>query len=406
MAENRTGKILVLTSTFPRWNDDHEPRFVEHLCQELSATHSITVLAPHYPGASRFETIRHGERTFDVYRYRYFIPALQKLAYDGGMLTNVRGNWLKVLLVPFFLAALLRNVARLNRRLQFDAIHAHWIVPQGIIAAIYSAIWRSAPPFVVTSHGGDLYALRGKLFTAMKRWVLRRANTVTVVSKAMRDDCQLLGIDAERIRIAPMGVDLQETFVDTAGEKNGLVFAGRLVEKKGVTYLLDAMQNLRNTHPDLRLTVVGEGPDRSILEAQVARLRLQNHVKFVGGQTQASLAAILQASEIAVMPSVVAATGDQEGLGLVAIEAMGCGCAVVASDLPAIRDSVVHEKTGLLATPGSADDIARQIDRLLNDKALARSLAANARGIALQQFDWPVVGRRYAALFSELGEDS
>ena len=102
------------------------------------------------------------------------------------------------------------------------------------------------------------------------------------------------------------------------------------------------------------------------------------------------------------MPSVVAASGDQEGLGLVAIEAMGCGCAVVASDLPTVRDSVSDGETGLMVSPGDPSDLAAKIATLLVDDELTAKLAANGRRYALEHFDWQRVGDGYAQLIKRM----
>jgi glycosyltransferase involved in cell wall biosynthesis len=102
------------------------------------------------------------------------------------------------------------------------------------------------------------------------------------------------------------------------------------------------------------------------------------------------------------MPSIVAKSGDQEGLGLVAVEAMGCGCAVVATDLPAVRDTVQHGKTGLVARAADAEDLAAKIETLLDDDALRLRLAKDGNEFARERFDWSVVGADYASLISRL----
>jgi glycosyltransferase involved in cell wall biosynthesis len=397
-------KILVLASTFPRWKDDVEPRFVEYLCEKLAATHSVTVLAPHYPGAKIHEKLGADENDFEVYRFRYFVPSLQLLAYDGGILANIRGNMLNVFLVPFFLVAQVFKVATLHRKYDFDVIHAHWIIPQGFVAAIFSTFWWKAPPIVITSHGGDLFALRGRLLTAIKRWILNTSKKITVVSRIMKSTCEELGIAADKIHVRSMGVDLTSLFTPGGGtiDRNDLIFVGRLVEKKGVGHLIRAMATLTKKHPELSLTIVGDGPDRKSLESLAIELQLGTHVLFVGHKMNTELPELLRAAKIAVMPSIVAKSGDQEGLGLVAIEAMGCGCAVVATDLAAIRDTVRHGDTGLIAIAGDEGDLAEKIDTLLNDETLTNKIAGNGRKFALQYFDWKVVGKEYVKLLADL----
>jgi len=397
-------KVLVLTSTLPRWVGDTEPRFVEYLSYKLARHFEIVILAPHCPGAARHEVFSHGNQSVTVHRFRYCLTALESLAYQGGILSRLRRNPLRLLLVPFFLIAELISIAKLQREYHFDAIHAHWIIPQGLVAAVYGSLASKAPPILVTSHGGDLYALRGALLTRLKRWVLKKASRVTVVSAAMRDNVNELGCGADNVRVQSMGVDLQSTFTpgDSAANRAGLIFVGRLVEKKGVRFLIEAMALLVDRFPELRLTIIGDGPLRNELSGLAEKLRVASYVHFAGSVPNVELPEQLRQAQVAVMPSVIAESGDQEGLGLVAIEAMGCGCAVVASALPAIRDTVIDGETGLMARPGDTADLAAKVTVLLENDAMRQQLAQAGRRYALDYFDWQHVGDNYAGIIKDM----
>ena len=397
-------KLLVLTSTLPRWKGDTEPRFVEYLGYALARHFDVVILAPRCPGAARQETYSQDGRSIAIHRFRYFLPAFESLAYEGGILSRLRRNPLRLLLVPFFLVAELISISKLQRKHRFDAIHAHWIIPQGLVASIFVLTHRNAPPFLVTSHGGDLFALQGAFLTRLKRWVLGKASRTTVVSRAMRDYAAEIGCDVDKILVQSMGVDLHATFTpgDSSHDRNGLIFIGRLVEKKGVNYLVEAMAPLVKRFPDLQLTIIGDGPLRKSLAALVRQLDLDANIRFLGNLPNVELPKHLRLAKIAVMPSVVAESGDQEGLGLVAVEAMGCGCAVVASDLAAIRDTVIDRETGLMAPPADPLGLAARIATLLEDDALRQRLADNGRQYALEHFDWRHVGNRYAQLLSNM----
>jgi len=397
-------KLLVLASTFPRWEGDTEPRFVESLSFELARAFDVVVLAPHCRGAASEELFVNEGREISVRRYRYCFPALETLAYDGGMLSRVRQNPFRLLLLPLFLIAQLFAIVRLQREFRFDVIHAHWIIPQGVVAAVLRAWFRSTPPVLVTSHGGDLYALRGRILERLKRWVLRRADAVTVVSDAMREYCEQQGIAPDRIIVQSMGVDLESKFTpgDSASARDGLIFVGRLVEKKGVAHLIEAMAILAERYPDLSLNIVGDGPLRESLETLAAKLGVQASVHFTGSVLNEEVPDYLRAAAISVMPSVVASSGDQEGLGLVAVEALGCGCAVVAFDLPAVRDTIKNGETGLMAEPGNAADLANKIATLLDDDKLRADLAETGRQYAIRKFNWKAVGLSYTNIISDL----
>jgi len=397
-------RLLVLASTFPRWKEDTEPRFVESLSFELADTFEVVVLVPHCLGSMQQETFTSKGRSIKVHRFRYFPAAMETLAYDGGMLSRVRSNPLRLLVLPFFLVAQAAAALRLHREFGFDAVHAHWIVPQGFVASLLRVLWRRFPPVLVTSHGGDLYALRGYFLESLKRWILARADGVTVVSNAMRDYCEKRRLARGKTIVQSMGVDLEAVFTpgDTESPRNGLIFVGRLVEKKGVEYLIEAMAILATDYSQTELTIVGDGPLREYLTNLANTHGVSDRVRFLGSVVNEDVPGYLRAAAIFVMPSVVAASGDQEGLGLVAVEAQGCGCAVVASDLPAVRDSVIDGQTGLMAKPADAADLADKIRALLDDDTLRQSLAESGRRHAIEKFDWSKVGSMYSRIIGEL----
>jgi len=394
-------RLLVISSTFPRWDGDTEPRFVYDLAHHLTADYSVHVLAPHAPGAARVE--RMGELT--VHRFRYFFPKGQTLAYEGGVSARLKEKPGRILLVPFFLMAEWAALMRLLARHRFAAIHAHWLIPQGLVAGLALLGRRKRPALLCTSHGGDLYGLQGRVLAAVKRWVLLRADAVTVVSGAMREKAAALLGGEEQIPVMPMGVDLERTFVPDPSVKRKacqLLFAGRLVEKKGLSYLLESIARLAPEYLELELAIAGSGPEEERLKARAQALGIGRHVRFLGRVSHRHLAQLYREATMAVFPFVVARGGDQEGLGLVVVEAQGCACPVIAGDLPAVRDTITHGKTGLLWEPGNTAALADHIVRLLNDVECRETLAQQGREAAVASFSWPNVAREYARLVGQI----
>lgn len=393
--------ILVLTSTFPRWADDKDPPFVFNLCKQLSKEFNISVIAPHCAGARKIEIIE-GIR---IIRYQYFLSAYQSLAYEGGIISRIKENKFRLILIPFFLIFQIVTIARLIKKERFYCIHAHWVIPQGICAVLATKLTASPVPVICTLHGADLFALNGKFITRLKLWTLKNCEKVTVVSGAMRNVLLNMGLVKPDIEVISMGVDLKQKFIPDGlqtGSANRVIFAGRLVEKKGVKYLIDAFQIVQKTHPDLKLLIAGQGPEKNILESQVASLKLNDKITFLGAVAQNDLIELYQKSNIAVFPFVIAKDGDQEGLGLVVVEAMGCECAVIASDLPAIKDTVTNKVNGLLAEPGDVGSLADQIVYLLDNPEVAMKFAAQGRSDMLSKYDWSIIGQRYTELLSSV----
>jgi len=395
-------RVLVMASTFPRWENDPEPAFVFELSRRLGAAFDVTVLAPRSPGSKDQETMA-GLR---VIRFPYFFQQWENLAtHSGGILSRLRSNPFNYLLVPFFLLGQLVALINLLRRERFDLIHAHWLIPQGLIAAIGLILARQRIPMLCTSHGGDLFALRGAIFQRLKRWVIDRSQALTVVSRAMQDIVIAMGVDPDKVQVISMGVDLKHRFTpDPTVERNAneILFVGRLVEKKGVQSLLEAMPIVLAKNPTIHVTVAGAGPQERELRELAQRLNISNHVDFLGIVTQSKLPALYRRATLAVFPFMVARSGDQEGFGLVQVEAMGCGCPVIAGDLPAIHDSIANEESGLLFPPGNSAALADTILGALNDPELCISLAQEARKRVVEQFDWEIVAEKYANLYEKL----
>ena len=390
-------RILVLTSTFPRWYGDTEPPFVLELCRRLTENFNIHVLAPHAPGALSgmyFKGMR-------VSRYRYFFPPLETLAYRGGILANLKHNPWRYTLIPFFLLSQTLAIHKLIRRFKFDLIHAHWIIPQGLCAVFANKlIGSSGPPILCTSHGGDLYGLSSKPMIYLKRKIIKISSALTTVSRRMKDDIGSLYINLEKVHVIPMGVDLKTQFVPPARRKttHSILFVGRVVEKKGLRYLVEAMPKIIAAHPKSNLVVAGDGHELDSIKNLAKERGVEEHIQFIGSVPNEDLTLLYQKSDVVVFPSIVDARGDREGFGLVLVEALGCECAVVATDLPATRDIIKDGETALIVHHKDARKIAEKVIDLLNDSKLRIYLGKKGRQHVLRQFDWDIIANRYADL--------
>ncbi|EGV17441.1 glycosyltransferase family 4 protein [Thiocapsa marina] len=391
-------RLLVLTSTFPRWRDDVEPPFVFELSRRLTDAFDITVLTPRAPGSLECETLD----GLHVIRFPYFIRRWENLAtHGGGILNRLRANPLNYLLVPPFLIGQTWALIRVLRRSHWDLIHAHWLIPQGIVALIARRLARHPVPSVCTSHGGDLFALRGRLFRAMKRAVLRASARISVVSAAMRDEVLALGIDAEKVEVIPMGVDLHKRFTPdprVAREANALLFVGRLVEKKGVDLLLQALPQVLQAYPDTHLTIAGGGPLEPELRLLADASGIGDHVDFRGMVAQSDLPDLYRRATLFVAPFRVAGSGDQEGFPLVPLEAIGCGCPLVCGEIVAFGEVIRHDREAILIPPDDHAALAKAVIALLGDPARRDRLAADARARCRESFDWDSIAIRYAGL--------
>lgn len=376
MGSEARGRVLCVTSTFPRWEGDSTTPFVLNLAQDLQALGwSIDVLAPHAPGAAMTETL-HG---VPVQRFRYLWPeALETICYQGGALVNLRRNPLDKLKLPFFVFSEWVKLLGQLRRDKYDVLHSHWILPQGftgVLAAIPMGI-----PHIATVHGSDVIALNGPILDLCKRFTLRYADAVTVNSSATRQATLRLVPGIQKLHTIPMGVsaprepDPSTVSALRARYRRGrgplLVFAGRIVFEKGIEDLISAIGLLESELPEATALIVGDGQDRNAAEAAARTAGLENKIAFSGWVAPENLPNYLAAGDIFVGPSWF------EAQGLAFAEAMLAGTPVIATNVGGVSDTVRHEVTGLLVRERAPREIATAVIRLVQDSALAQRLAA------------------------------
>jgi colanic acid/amylovoran biosynthesis glycosyltransferase len=382
-------RLLIVASTFPARSGDGTPGFVRDLAIEEASDFDVMVVVPRVPGGAE----REEDNGLTVVRYPYWFARSESLAH-GAIIENLRArpaNWLQVL--PFLFAQY-RAVRRAVRDFRPDVMHVHWIIPQGVVARFAAR----GVPKLVTTLGGDLYALNAAPIRALKRGVVTRADAVTVMNDDMRARVIALGAPENAVSVLPMGADLVRVSAAAAaagprkvGSDVRILFVGRLVEKKGLAVLLDALGELNTS--EWNLTVVGDGPLRSQLEDAAAALP----VTFVGQLGRDELIAQYLLADICVFPSVPAASGDQDGLPVALLEAMGAGAAIVASNVPGINEVIRDGSNGLLTPAGDSAVLRSAIERLASQPELRATLAAGARTTA-QTYSSTAIGERYRTI--------
>jgi glycosyltransferase involved in cell wall biosynthesis len=197
-----------------------------------------------------------------------------------------------------------------------------------------------------------------------------------------------------------MGVDLKKYFVPPAErkEQHALLFVGRLVEKKGLRYLIEAMPRILKKNPSAHLRIAGDGPEKAALEQRISELEINDRVQLLGPVCNEDLPFFYQTSNIVIFPSIIAADGDREGFGLVLVEALGCECALVASDLPAMQDIIIDGKTALVVPQKNAQFLADRVNELLDNSALRTSIGKDGRQFVLKHFDLDRIAEKYIDL--------
>ena len=239
-------------------------------------------------------------------------------------------------------------------------------------------------PLVVTLHGSDVTVKVD--FRKRYKELWRDASMFICISEFIRNQALKAGFPEEKLLKLFTGVDL-DVFrpVDTKRDRNLVVFVGRLVEKKGCGYLLEAMAQVQKEHRNARFVVIGDGPLRASLEAAARQLNVP--AEFLGPQSASVVREWMSRARIFCAPSVAAANGDSEGLGMVFAEAQAMGTPVVSFRHGGIPEVVLHERTGLLAEERNVTDLATQLLRLLEDDPLWNRLSEQGVAMIRERFD-------------------
>ncbi len=390
-------KVLVLTSTFPRWAKDSTSVFVYELSRRLAEYgNNILVLAPHHHGAEH--TQRMGQLT--IIRFRYFVPErLQKLAYGAGIIPNMKSSWLAKLQAPFFLITGLIAAGNAARHFKPELIHAHWIIPQGLAAAVLKKML--GIPFIATVHGSDLFPITNPLLKSLQHFVLKNCDICTVNSKATEKEIMKRFPDAgKKILTIPMGVDVREFSSKKRKKKKGftVLFVGRLNEQKGIKYLIAAMSIVKLSHPKARLVVIGEGDYMEEMKDLAKSLKISGSVEFLGGLPHGEVINHYIAADLFVLPSVESKMGT-EGLGLSILEAMAAKVPVIGTSTGGIKYIIKDGHNGILARQKDPEDLARCITKLLADRKLRAKCTANAFKFVRENYTWVSVARKFQKLY-------
>ncbi len=388
-----------MASTVPAHPDDAVPRFV--LDQALSLAQAdptvrIRILAPHTPSSRALEWPRSELPDGRVTQHRFgYAPRRLETLTARGIMPAIRANRAMAAVIPLLLWGERRALKREVRRQRPDVIYAHWFTPQAIVA---SAVARRAKiPFGFTTHASDVEVLRrlGPLGTAIVRRVTRRARFVTAVSRQTASRLLQFFTPGEReqlehaMAIIPMGVHKADAPAEP-GDPRTVVIMARLVEKKGVKYVLNVWPVVYSQVPGARLLIGGDGPLRAPLEQQAERLR---GVEFHGYVTGAAKVALESQAGVVAVPSVVAADGDVDGLPVAAMEGLARGAYVVATDVSGAQELLHNTTAGTVVGAGEHRELGEALTAAMtrDPETCARDSAA-ARDIA-KGLEWPALAR-------------
>lgn len=427
-------KICMLTSSYPKYPGETTAPFIEEIAAGLvQRGHEVHVVAPFHPDVRRGAI----ERGVHLHFFHYApTPALNIWGYAESLHADVSVKGRTLLAAPLAIGAsvfeLLRvtanqdklflttkntkaqqttnNGQRTTDNKPFDLIHAHWVLPNAVPAALAARV--RGLPLVISLHGSDVFlAEQAPPLSLAAAASFRAASGVTACSGDLRERALRLGARATNFAVVPYGVDASAFQPDpTAGalvraelglppEAQLIVTVSRLVYKKGLTYLLDAFPAVLRQHPQAVLVIAGYGDLREKLETQAHSLGVAASVRFPGQLDRTGAARYIAAADVYVVPSIRDQGGNVDGLPNALLEGLGTGRPVVASRVAGIPEVIDHERHGLLVAERDAAALAAAITRLLDDRTFAAQLGANARERVMHDLTWDKTAERFEQVY-------
>lgn len=399
-------KVCIVATGYPRYRGDWSHVYLHSLAQELVRQGAeIHVVAPHAKGLQR-EQIMDGVR---IHRFQYMYPeSLQTLAYSPGIPENVKKFHNKLEIAPF-MTSMTGNVLNVTRKYDIEVINAHWAIPSGFLAVLAKKIHRK--PIMLTLYGAELYlAGNASYLRYVASYAITNADKVVGISDSTceaaqtisrRQDIDVLpdGIDTERFRSLKDRNEIRRLY----GVDGHLIFAsGRMVERKGFRYLIEATRYIVKDFPNTKLIIGGDGPERDSLEKLISEYDLKDQIVLPGFIPHDEFPGHMAASNVFILPSIVDSRGDTEGSATILLEAMACGTPVVGTRVGGIPYAIKDGEGGYLVDEKNPRQLAERIIMLLKNDNLRRVLGEKGRRYVEEKFSQAEIAGRYIQAFESL----
>ncbi len=379
-------KVLVVGSVYPRYESDTEVPWLRETvkrCKEAGC--QIEVLAPSYKGLKS-----HFVDGVKIHRFRYAPASAEDLTGEEGAPSKIHQFRYKVLTFFYIVSGTL-HLLYLHGTRRYDILHVHWPFPHGIFSSVAKKIFGGK--VILNFHGACLLLAKKYKFvnTFLNRFIKSADEIITNSSFTASRVKAVYPRDAV---VIPYGTTF--TPVENCADPDSplVLSVGRLIERKGFSYLVEAAGRVVKEVPKARFALVGGGPLLEPLRRQVKECGLENCVVVTGKVSQEELIDYYRQASLFVLPAIEDTKGDTEGLGVVLIEALSCRIPVAASNVGGIPDVIIDGKTGLLFPQKDSDAIAEAISRILRNEELRQTLIRQGHDHLCSAFSWESVVER------------
>ncbi len=385
-------KVCHVVSTFPRFEGDPEvPWLLEMVKGLVERGINVEIIAPSFRGLTS-----HKISGIPVQRFRYFFSSWEDLTHESGApykLSTNPLNWLKV--IPYLISGTF-YISWKHWEKRFDLLHVHWPIPHFFMS--YPVNLLSGIPLILHFHSAE--------FPFLKKISILKPVIKNLMGKAdyIIANSQYTG---ELIRkwigrtalILPFGVKIREfAYQENTMPPYHLLFVGRLIERKGVQYLLHSLPQILS-QTDVLLHIVGEGPERAKLITLARHLKVDKKVIFHGKIKDNQLHNLYRRCDLFILPSIYDIKGDTEGLGVVILEAMSYGKPVVATQVGGVVDIIKNGETGILVPQKDPGKLAEAVIWFLKNTEKRKQIARQGYEWVKRKFSYEEVIRRLIHIY-------
>ncbi|HEQ98226.1 MAG TPA: glycosyltransferase family 4 protein [candidate division Zixibacteria bacterium] len=388
-------RVLSLTHNFPRFEEDYVGSFVLNQYRGFPSDFEVDVICPQavdVPKSDEFYGIK-------VKRIKYWFESGQDFFY--GSLTYKIKNPINMLkLFSYIISCFIYCKKHIK---EYDVIHAHWWLPNGIIAWLLNSV--SGKPYVITSHGTDVSIVRKyKFLKPFAQKILEKAAYTNVVSTFVEGIVdETLDLNNVYRRSMPFNSELFK--YKPVEQENKIIGFGRLVKRKGFEYLVQGYREIYDKF-GVPLEIYGEGPEKENLIRTAKEYNVEDAVRFMGRiEKNKDVPDVIRKARLFVLPSIVDQRLEVEGLGLVLLEAMACGVPIISTNSQGITDVITHDVNGYLVPQKDSRALTEAIEMLLNSPEKRKKYIEEGFK-TVEKFSIPTVGREFAELLKKAAGES
>ena len=359
-------KICIVPTMFPKYKGDYYGSFVYDEAKKLVENGiEVHVLTQHNHGAL-YDEVMDG---IHVHRFPWLEPKeFRALVHFRGLKDNLR--------LVTYVISLFFNLIKIIRKNNIKIIHAHSVIPTGFIGVLVGKIMGLNS--IITTHGMDINNFEKKsIYGCLISFSLKNCDKTITVSEDLAENVRSYGLNEDKLVILKNAVDTKLFKPSSNGtnlqlrskygikEKDILIlFVGYLDVFKGIFEILEAFHNIKKANKNVKLLIVGTGPQERDMKRKVLELNLKRFVFFTGGLNHHDLPGYYQEADIFVLPSYT------EGLPLSILEAMSCGLPIITTNVGGIPEIIESGFNGFMVSPQDSNELKEKLEILVNDSNL------------------------------------